>query len=221
MRNLTPVVKYLLITNVVIFIIQKFLILTQGINLNGLFGLYYFGSPYFKPFQLFTNFFMHDGLAHIAFNMISLYSIGVLLEQYWGSKRLFNFYLICGIGAGLIHLAVQGLMVYKHYGYFYLTEAEYVLIRGIIGHGAVGASGAIFGLFTAVALLFPNSEFYVFFIPFPIKAKYLLIAAVIISVYLGMMNYSGDHIGHFAHLGGIVTGFILVKLYNKDKRKFY
>ena len=195
---------------------------TQGIiNLNAELGLYYFGTPFFKPYQIFTHFFMHGGTMHIAFNMISLYSIGVLLERFWGSKRTLNFYLICGIGAGIFHMLIQGLTVYSTFGHFMLSAQEFEYAQHSIGSVAVGASGAVFGIFTAVALLFPNSEFFIFFIPFPIKAKYLLIGAVVISILLGTMNFSGDSIAHFAHLGGIITGFLLVKYYNRDKKRFY
>jgi len=224
MNNLTPTVKNLIIINVLMFLANLLLptILPDvGFNLNDKLGLYYFSHPNFQPFQFFTHFFMHGGMAHLAFNMISLFSIGSLLERYWGPKRVLNFYLICGLGAGLFYMLIQAAMVWNEIGHLMPSEEEWFQVGNIINTQAVGASGAVFGLFAAVALLFPNSEFFVFFIPFPIKAKYLLIAAVIISIVLGVANFQGDNVAHFAHLGGIITGYILTKFFNKDKRRFY
>lgn len=224
MYNLTPTVKNLLIINLIMFGVN-WACISMGIkDLNHYLGLHYFGQEGFKLYQIVTNFFMHAGLAHIVFNMVALYSIGMLLERFWGSKRLLNFYLICGIGASMFHLLIQAIVVYKTYGHFMISneEAEFI---GFLFNGqaiqAVGASGAIFGLFTAVALLFPNTEFFIYFIPIPIKAKYLWTFLVIVDILLGMANFSGDNVAHFAHLGGVVTGYILVKYYNKSKTRFY
>jgi membrane associated rhomboid family serine protease len=204
---------------------MPYLLPGTGFNLNDKLGLYYFAHRNFQPYQIFTNFFMHGGWVHLAFNMISLFSIGSLLERYWGSKRVLNFYLICGLCSGLIHMLTQMIFVWNELGHVIPSELEMSLVQNIIGTQntgeLVGASGAVFGIFAAVALLFPNSEFFIFFIPFPIKAKYLLIGTVIISVLLGIANFSGDPIAHFGHLGGILTGYLLTKYFNKDKRKFY
>ncbi|MBL7788950.1 MAG: rhomboid family intramembrane serine protease [Chitinophagales bacterium] len=224
MNRLTPAVKNLIILNVVMFLLRYVVMYAfpeLGWELNSKLGLYYPAHPDFRPYQIFTHFFMHANEMHIAFNMISLFSVGSLLESYWGAKRVLNFYLICGIGAGIFYLLVQGITLYIEVGTFFPSEEQLLNVLHIVGSPAVGASGAVFGIFAAVALLFPNSEFYVFFIPFPIKAKYLLYAAVIISVLLGLANLKGDHIAHFAHLGGILTGYILTKFINKDKRRFY
>lgn len=229
MNNLTPTVKNLIIINVVMFLANLLLpsiMPNLGFNLNDKLGLYYFAHPNFQPYQFFTHFFMHANMAHIAFNMISLFSIGSLLERFWGAKRVLNFYLICGLGAGLIHMMTQMIFVWNELGHFIPSENEMSLVSNIIGSldkgsRGLGASGAVFGIFAAVALLFPNSEFFIFFIPFPIKAKYLLIGTVIISVLLGIANFRGDPIAHFAHLGGIITGYVLTKYINKDKRRFY
>lgn len=224
MNNLTPTVKNLIIINVVIFLagnILPNLLPNMEFSLNEKLALYYFSHPYFHPYQFVTHFFMHGSIAHIAFNMISLFSIGSLLERYWGAKRVLNFYLICGLGASFFYMAIQAVMVWNEIGHFIPNNEELDVVGNIVGTPAVGASGAVFGLFAAVALLFPNSEFYIFFIPFPIKAKYLLIAAVTISIVLGLANLQGDNVAHFAHLGGIITGYVLTKYINKDKRRFY
>ncbi|MCE2961828.1 MAG: rhomboid family intramembrane serine protease [Chitinophagales bacterium] len=224
MNNLTPTVKNLIIINVVLFLagfMLPELFPNIGFRLNEKLALYYFSHPYFQPYQFFTHFFMHASIAHLAFNMISLFSIGSLLERYWGAKRVLNFYLICGLGASFFYMAIQAVMVWNEIGHFIPSNEELDVVGHIVGTPAVGASGAVFGLFAAVALLFPNSEFFVFFIPFPIKAKYLLIAAVTISIILGLANFQGDNVAHFAHLGGIITGYVLTKYINKDKRRFY
>ena len=134
---------------------------------------------------------------------------------------MLNFYLICGLCAGLFYMLIQAITVYSELGHFVPREEELANVGHIVGSSGVGASGAVFGIFAAVALLFPNSEFFVFFIPFPIKAKYLLIGAAVISTVLGVASFQGDNVAHFAHLGGILTGYLLTKYFNKDKRKFY
>jgi membrane associated rhomboid family serine protease len=224
MNNLTPTVKNLLIINVIMYFANYLLpsiLPNANFSLNEKLGMYYFAHPNFQAYQFFTHFFMHAGFAHIAFNMISLFSIGSLLERFWGSKRVLNFYLICGLGAGLFYMLIQMIMVWNELGHLIPNEEELFRVGNIVNSQAVGASGAVFGLFAAVALLFPNSEFFVFFIPFPIKAKYLLVAAVIISIVLGLASIQGDNVAHFAHLGGIITGYVLTKYINKDNRKFY
>lgn len=217
MQNITPVVKYLIIINLVLFGVQQIAPFDVISNL----GLFYFGFSEFRLYQILTNFFVHANLAHIAFNMISLYSIGMLLERVWGSKRFLNFYLMCGVGASLFHLAILAIQVYLKIGQFSVPIDQLDQVLSSISGVAVGASGAIFGIFTAIAMLFPNTEFFLMFIPVPIKAKYLWIGLVLIDVVLGITNFSGDNIGHFAHLGGVITGIILVKYYNKNRTTFY
>lgn len=224
MNNITPAVKNLIILNVIMFMadyLLPFVFPIIDFSLKEKLALYYFSHQNFHPYQFFTHFFMHASLAHIAFNMISLFSIGSLLERFWGSKRVLNFYLICGLCAGLFYMLIQAIMVYSELGHFEPREEERASVGHIVGTSGVGASGAVFGIFAAVALLFPNSEFFVFFIPFPIKAKYLLIGAAVISTVLGVASFQGDNVAHFAHLGGILTGYLLTKYFNKDKRKFY
>jgi membrane associated rhomboid family serine protease len=146
--------------------------------------------------------FTHGGFSHILFNMFSLWMFGKILETVWGGKRFLLFYLISGIGAAAAHLAVQ---------YFMGGEGP-----------AVGASGAIMGVLVAFGYLFPNTELFILFIPFPIKAKWVVIGYIAIDLFSGVARFSGDNIAHFAHLGGALTGFILVLFWNKnDRRRFY
>jgi membrane associated rhomboid family serine protease len=198
--NFPPVVKWLIIVNAVVFAAQSLLDAQFGITER--FALWPIGSPYFEPYQVFTHMFTHGSIGHIFFNMFALWTFGKILENVWGAKRFLNFYLISGIGAAVVHLTVQ---------YFLGGYAP-----------AVGASGAIMGVLVAFGYLFPNTELYILFIPFPIKAKWAVIGYVAIDLFGGIANFSGDNIAHFAHLGGALTGFILVLLWNKgNHRRFY
>ncbi len=220
MRNITPAVKALLIVNIILFVLTSIAPNLLHLDLNKILALHYFGHPDFHVFQLITHFFMHGSLGHIAFNMLSLYSIGILMERTWGSDRFIIFYFLCGIGGGLLHLVAQSYNVYASIGHLIpnpLELSEYAALHSI----SLGASGAVFGLFTAVALLFPNTEFFLFLIPAPIKAKYLWIALVCIDLFLGFSNFNWDNIGHFAHIGGVITGFIVTKIYNRNNSRFY
>ena len=204
-NNFPPVVKNLLIINVLFFIANfalgaRFFIEGEGPTvLNVIFGLWPVQTPLFKPYQFFTHMFSHASLGHIFFNMFGLWMFGKILENLWGSKRFLIFYIACGLGAAVAHLIVQ-----------YLT--------GSIAF-AVGASGAVMGIFIAFGYLFPNTELYLMFIPIPIKAKYLMLGLVALDLFGGFAQISGDNIAHFAHLGGALTGFILVLFWNKTNRK--
>jgi membrane associated rhomboid family serine protease len=198
--NFPPVVKNLLIINVLVFLAQN--LLDNQYALTARLALWPIDSPLFTPYQIITHMFSHGSFSHILFNMFSLWMFGKILENVWGAKRFLSFYLICGIGAAVAHLAVQ-----------YLTGG---------GGPAVGASGAIMGIFVAFGYLFPNTELFILFIPFPIKAKWAVIGFIVIDLFSGVANFSGDNIAHFAHLGGALTGFILVLIWNKsNRRRFY
>lgn len=199
MRSLPPVVKNLLIVNVLVFIAQKFYFHSQTpLELYG--ALWPLSSGNFKVWQLVTHMFMHDsqGYFHILFNMLTLYMFGSQLEDVWGSKRFFNFYMICGIVAGLAQLLLGG-----DFGY------------------AVGASGAIMGLLAAFTYLFPNTPLYMMFIPIPIKAKFAIPALMALDLFGGVAQVRGDNIAHWAHLGGAAAGFILVLIWNKTNRNTF
>jgi membrane associated rhomboid family serine protease len=142
--------------------------------------------------------FSHANITNILFNMFGLWMFGRILENVWGPKRFLFFYLVCGLGAAAAHLAVQ-----------YLQGGDDL---------AVGASGAIMGIFAAFAYLFPNTELFIMFIPIPVKAKWAVLGLTAIDLFSGISNTS-DNIAHFAHLGGALTGFILVIIWNKTNRK--
>ncbi|HEY8927742.1 MAG TPA: rhomboid family intramembrane serine protease, partial [Mucilaginibacter sp.] len=161
------------------------------------------------------------GWQHIIFNMFALFSFGPILEYSIGPKRFLNLYLICGIGAGLLQMAVQAYEVHALIGGFTTHSATIQAVdplamqklQAIYGYPVVGASGAIFGILVAFGMLYPNMELMMLFIPFPIKAKYLIIFYVGLELYLGYQQFAGDNVAHFAHIGGALFGFLLVRIW--------
>jgi membrane associated rhomboid family serine protease len=223
--NLTPVVKNLLIINLICFI--PFIGLSannyDGIVVNNL-GLFYFNSPHFKVWQILTYMFLHGGWTHILFNMFALFSFGPILEYAVGPKRFFNLYFICGIGAALIQNLVQAIEVHNITGAFtiaqpllessYLEYGEHAQkLYDIINIPTVGASGAIYGTLIAFRMLYPDLELMILFIPIPIKAKYIVPFFILLELFLGFSQFGGDNVAHFAHLGGALLGFIVVKFW--------
>lgn len=232
--NLTPVVKNLLIINVVCFIGSAIFLQAPRF-----FGVFYPDSPFFHIWQVITYMFMHGGFAHIFFNMFALVMFGSIIEQVLGSKRFINFYLICGIGALVLQYGVQAAEVYNIAGTVraaeYLnfdmlnnrvssqldvTQSEFNTLASIYGTPLVGASGAIYGLLLAFAYLFPNMSLYLFFIPVPIKAKYFIPVLILIEIYLGFSN-SGGSIAHLAHVGGALFAYILLKVWGVRRGSMY
>lgn len=183
-------------------------------------GLHYPTSEYFKPFQLITHMFMHANLAHIFFNMFNLYMFGNILERVWGPKRFLEYYFLTGFGAMLMYMGVQALEVYQLSGS--IAPPSYVVagnpyLEGIINGTVIGASGAVFGIQMGFAMLFPNTELMLMFIPVPIKAKYLIGGLVAYELITGVSNNPNDHVAHFAHIGGALIGFIIIKIWNRNR----
>lgn len=191
--DMPPVVKNLLIINGLVFLLKMFLANAseeyQTIYAYG--ALYPIQSGFFRVWQPITYMFMHGGWSHIIFNMLTLWMFGRILENFWGSKRFLQFYLLCGILAAGAHLVT--------------SDAS-----------AVGASGAIMGLMAAFAYLFPNTELYLFFVPVPLKAKYVIPGLMALDVF-GIISPTNDGIAHWAHLGGALAGLIIVIIWNKGK----
>jgi membrane associated rhomboid family serine protease len=218
--NFPPIVKNLIIINVLVYLAQIFL--ENQYDLTNKIALYPIQAPQFEPYQIATHMFAHGGMGHIFFNMFGLWMFGKVLENVWGPKRFLLFYLVCGVGAAVAHLTIQ---------YFAWEHAQQLLDAGdqiaakqaAAGLGpALGASGAIMGIFAAFAYLFPNTELYIMFIPVPVKAKWAVLGFAAIDLFGGVAQVSGDNVAHFAHLGGAITGFILVLIWNKtDKKRFY
>ncbi|MBC7904705.1 MAG: rhomboid family intramembrane serine protease [Gemmatimonadaceae bacterium] len=200
LANFPPVVKNLLIANVIVFIAQK-IFANQAIPLEYYGALWSIDSGNFKIWQLVTHMFMHDQnlFIHILFNMLTLWMFGSSLENFWGAKRFLQFYFICGIAAGCAQLLMT-------------TGTSY----------AVGASGAVMGVMAAFAYLFPNTSLFMMFIPIPIKAKYAIPGLMLLDIFGAVSPRAGDNVAHWAHLGGALAGFILVLIWNKTNRKnFY
>lgn len=238
MNNITPVVKNLLIINVIFYLASMFFE-TQGIDLAEILGAHYFNSPKFQIWQPITYMFMHANVMHIFFNMFGLYMFGSILENHWGSKRFLNFYLITGLGALALQWGVQAFELYQVTGSVIdqgnlpldllakrqfnpqlFSEIDSAKIASVYFGTMVGASGAVFGIMTAFAVLYPNLELMLMFIPVPVKAKYFIPGYIVLELFLGISKIEGDSVAHFAHLGGALIGFILVKLW-RNKSNYY
>ncbi len=215
------VVINLIILNVLFFAATLFSEMFLGIHLSRTLGLFYFGSPEFKPIQLFTHMFMHGGFLHIFSNMYALFLFGTVLERVWGPQRFLLFYFLTGFGAELLHLGVQAWQVYNFTGSIFATDAnlnQFYTLQEIYFIPTVGASGAVFGVLAAFGMLFPNTELMLLFPPIPLKAKVFVVLYIIWELYRGIAMQAGDNIAHFAHLGGALMGFLLVKYWNRDNR---
>jgi membrane associated rhomboid family serine protease len=198
----TPeITKNILIINVIVFFAMEFFGY-KGWFISKL-SLFHYSSEYFRPWQLLTHMFMHGNLTHILFNMFGVWMFGSRLEQVWGPKRYINFYLLTGLGAALLHLLV-------------LT---FEINAGLASPDmpTVGASGALFGILVGFAMYWPNTELFIMFIPIPIKAKWLVIGYAAFELFMGLSGFQSG-IAHFAHLGGALVGFILVKYWNRNNR---
>ncbi len=224
MNQLPTITKNLLIINVLCFF-GTIVARRYGIDLESMFGLHFFLASDFNPIQLITYMFMHANFEHIFFNMFAVWMFGRTLEAVWGPKRFLIYYMICGIGAGLM----QELVQYMEYFFAWSQHTAVSTSAGIIPMEAflnqlntVGASGAVYGILLAFGMLFPNSEMFVFPIPMPIKAKYFVIGYAVIELLLGITG--GDGVAHFAHLGGMLVGFILIIYWRKKnggRQQFY
>lgn len=216
MNNLPTVTKNLLIINVLCFfgtIVAK----RYGIDVEALLGLHFFLTDTFNPAQLITYMFMHANFQHIFFNMFAVWMFGRVLEQVWGPRRFLFYYILCGIGAALIQEGV--------YYMEYVTDwSNYTIVDyggGIVAPmqdflnklNTVGASGAVYAILLAFGMLFPNSQMFIFPIPFPVKAKYFVIGYAVLEIVLGITG--SDGVAHFAHLGGMLFGFILIIYWRK------
>ena len=216
MNNLPTITKNLLIINVLCFfgaiVAQK-----NGINLNDYLGLHFFLADDFNPAQLITYMFMHANFQHIFFNMFAVWMFGRVLEQVWGPRRFLFYYILCGIGAGLVQEVVQFLEYTFSWSHYSGVDTG----MGIISMddflnqlNTVGASGAVYAILLAFGMLFPNSEMFVFPIPFPIKAKFFVMGYAALELLLGIGGHDG--IAHFAHLGGMLFGIFLILYWRKN-----
>lgn len=226
MPRVTPIVLNLIIINVLVFLTQN---LFTAFDVTEWGSLHYFTSDLFKPHQLLTHMFMHGSISHIFFNMFSLFMFGTMLENYIGSKRFLIFYLICGLGAAVLtQLSVPysaEMFAKGERGVAFISEHGWTKARLIAQYkyeySMLGASGAIMGVMAAFAYLFPNTEMFLMFIPIPVKAKYVIPVFILIDLFGGLNPRQNDNIGHFAHLGGAIVGFLLIYFWNKNNRKTF
>jgi membrane associated rhomboid family serine protease len=259
MFSLSPVVRVLLIINVLVFFVTDENVIQQ-------FGLHSFLSESFNPTQIITHMFLHGGFGHLFSNMIGLVVFGPMLENFWGPRRFTFFYFFTGIGAAFLFSGInyiemrdvyQAVLDYRvnptpdGFLTFIDKEApslydrlqpvmdqfqrlpndaqtkEYTLriVNKIydeqISQPMVGASGAIFGVIMGFGLLFPNTQLFLLFPPIPIKAKYLVLIYGAYELYTGVYQAQSDNVAHFAHIGGMLFAFILVKFWNSQRKTFY
>jgi membrane associated rhomboid family serine protease len=243
--QLTPVVKQILIGCIILFAGTYLLQLKHLINLNMVLAMFYPHSPFFKPWQIVTHMFMHGNLGHIFFNMFALVSIGTIVERFLGSKKFLQLYFLSGLGAIAIHCLSQVVEIHYITGLWFpdfnqlglivdgdsirpspdsllRTQDDFDRVANVVASPVLGASGAIYGVVAAFAFLFPNTELMIMFIPYPIKAKYLVPGFIALDIILGFSSVQGDSIAHFAHIGGAMFGLGLVYYWRKfDKRNFY
>ncbi|MBQ2878773.1 MAG: rhomboid family intramembrane serine protease [Bacteroidaceae bacterium] len=218
MREFPAVTKNLLAINVLMFI-ATIVLRRQDIDLNNLLGLHLFIAQDFKPYQLVTYMFMHGGVMHLFFNMFALFMFGRVLETVWGPRRFLTYYMLTGVGAGILQQIVQYIYFETSLSMYsgvtiapnvVISMAEYLNLWN-----TVGASGAVYGVLFAFAMMFPNERLFIMPFPFPIKAKYFVIMYGVIELISGLSPRAGDNVAHFAHLGGMLFGLILILYWRK------
>lgn len=237
-RMLPPVVKNLLIINGIFFLATIGLKRAFDIDLNDIFGLHYFGSHLFKPYQFITYMFMHGGFSHIFFNMFALWMFGYVLENFWGARKFLIYYFVTGIGAALVQMTISYFQISHLEASMTQEQISTVVNEGykiLIGNqnyveplmgrlnilyntSTIGASGAVFGILLAFGMMFPNTMLYVYF-AIPIKAKWFVILYGAIELFSGVYNAQGDNVAHFAHLGGMLFGIILILIWKRQYKK--
>jgi len=251
--SIPPVVKNLLAINIILWLLTMVLpgfLRRWGIDvdLTDILGMHYWASEKFSPAQLLTYIFMHGGFNHVFFNMFAVYMFGSALENLWGPRKFLTFYLITGIGAGIVQqvfwtidynslISAMNVAIEANSGSSLVAyEGElmkYFRITGLASFDAgsisemkemflnlpitVGASGSVFGLLLAFGWLFPEAKLMLLFIPYPIKARIFVAIYGVIELFLGVANFSGDNVAHFAHLGGMLFGIIMILMWKKKK----
>ena len=242
---LPPVVKNLLIINGLVFLATISVDKVFKIDLNAMFGLYYVGSDLFRPYQFITYMFLHGNLAHLFFNMFAFWMFGNAIENLWGPKRFLIYYFATGIGAAAFHQLIQFIEVQTVTNQLVAAGLDHMTIKEILATGrvntdlfqyipreklqtlygafnfpTVGASGSVFGILLAFGMTFPNALIYLYF-AIPVKAKWLVIGYGAIELWAGFSNNPGDNVAHFAHLGGMIFGFILIQFWkNKNTNRW-
>lgn len=194
------VVGKLLIANILLFLAEG-MVGQELIRWFGLWPLGLFGgdipssiSPPFLPWQVVSYGFLHGGLLHLGLNMYALWMFGGQLERVWGPRRFATYYFACIIGAALTQMVVS----------------EFVLMQGGTAYPIIGASGGVFGLLLAFALLFPHARLMLLFPPIPIEARWFVLGYGALELFFGATG-TVEGVAHFAHLGGMLTGWLLLR----------
>ncbi|MDP1746073.1 MAG: rhomboid family intramembrane serine protease [Bacteroidota bacterium] len=234
------VVKNLLIINGLFFLTTLVFETQLNFDLSDYLGLHYPLAESFRPWQLVSYMFMHGNFMHLFFNMFALWMFGNTLENYWGPKRFLIYYMATGIGAGIIQILVTHFRLMSLYSQISEEGLNFVITKGseiyqsgqnfsdpiagkinlLMNSVTIGASGAVFGILLAFGMLFPNTMLYIYF-AIPIKAKWFVILYGAVELYSGIANSSGDNVAHFAHLGGMLFGFILIKFWQKNNKSIW
>ena len=228
--QLPEIIKNLLIINGLLFF-ATITLDNFGIDLNKLLALHQFQSPNFRPHQLITHFFMHGDFTHLFFNMFAIWMFGNTLENIWGAKRFLTFYIITALGAAAIHIFVIQYQIFQlaessemlelaKKGLYNTSNINSLRLTQLVSTPTVGASGALFGILLAFGMLFPNTLLYIYF-AIPIKVKYFVIIYGALELYAGISNNPADNVAHFAHLGGMLFGYLLLKYWQKNNTQFY
>ncbi len=238
--GLPPVVKNIIMLNVLMLLASYATERVFGLDLNGRLGLYFPKSEQFMPMQIVTHMFMHGNFWHLFFNMYALYIFGQVLETVWGPKRFFIYYIICGLGAAFTHetviafqynhlaqsLSLENLQIVLNEGTTYFREGKVFTdgtmqsLQILLNTPTVGASGAIFGVLLAFGVLFPNTQLMLLIPPIPIKAKYLVLGYGAIELTLAVTQ-PGSNIAHAAHIGGMLFGYLLIRYWRKTTNTLY
>lgn len=219
--SIPPVVRNLLVINVLLWLATY--TFAHKIDLNAYLGMHYWQSEMFNPAQIITYMFMHANFSHLFFNMFGLWMFGRILENVLGPKRFLFYYITCGIGAAIVQqlfwyfeispiVAQVSQEIAQGAPSNLLTQLKFFLNQ----HLTIGASGSVFGLLLAFGFLFPDQAIYLMFIPIPIKAKYFVVGYAVVELFFGVVRFSGDNVAHFAHLGGLVAGFLVLWYWRKN-----
>lgn len=228
LSNIMPVTKHLLAINIIMWLATLAFVYVFGIDLYQYLGLHYWKASHFNPAQVFTYMFMHDypSIGHLFVNMFSLWMFGSMLERVLGSKRYLFYYITCGLGAALVQELVWQLS-WDSIWQGVVNGGRYVDLVNAVNAGevpmdycydmllTVGASGAVFGLLLAFAMIFPNVKMYIIPIPFPVKAKWMVLGYAVLELFFGVSGHMSG-VAHFAHLGGMIAGIIMILYWKHD-----
>ena len=226
MRNIPVVTKNLLLVNIIAFV-ATWILQLRGLDLNDLLGLHFFMAADFQVWQLLTYMFLHSGFTHILFNMFALWMFGVVIENVWGPKKFLFYYISCGVGAGIMQEIAQFFSFYftisaqdPTIGFGELFAIGHQLSTQLNGWTTIGASGAVYAIFLAFGMIFPNERIFIFPLPIPIKAKWFVMFYVAIDLFSAMSS-SGDNVAHMAHLGGMLFGYLMIRYWNNHPTAGY